>query len=253
MPEDLRGSFRFARIQKSLRTSVERQAREAALDLDRLWGRRFAEASERNGIARHDRELPAFSTDCWTWPDWEALAAWFRASLAEEDWQARLSGITGHALSTDADLSRIPWRDEGVIRGELQFWLPLIACTHGMITSEILQLGPDTVLPHDEHPEILCFSVTNAGGRTTKTLARRRWLPIRHELLDLGFLDLVEQARSDGRRWLWPEMSDDGRTLARLSNYASTFFGDVLRKDLGVTEPELSLAAPATRRRSRKR
>ncbi len=28
--------------------------------------------------------------------------------------------------------------------GELQFWLPLIACMHGMISSEILQLGPDT-------------------------------------------------------------------------------------------------------------
>ncbi|UIJ73888.1 hypothetical protein [Aurantimonas sp. HBX-1] len=83
--------------------------------------------------------------------------------------------------------------------------------------------------------------MTNAGGRTTKTLARRRWMPIRRELLDLGLLDVVEQARADNRRWLSPEMSDDGRALARLSNYASTFFGNILRKDLGVIEPELSL------------
>ncbi|UIJ73887.1 DUF6538 domain-containing protein [Aurantimonas sp. HBX-1] len=119
VPEDLRGSFPFARIQKSLRTSVERQAREAALDLDRLWDRRFAEASERNGYARHDGELPLINTDSWTWPDWEALAAWFKVALAEEDWQARLSEVTGHVLSTDADLSRIPWRDERVIRDHL--------------------------------------------------------------------------------------------------------------------------------------
>ena len=125
--------------------------------------------------------------------------------------------------------------------GELQFWLPLIACMHGMITSEILQLGPDTVLPHDEHPDILCFSVTNAGGRTTKTLARRRWMPIRRELIDLGLLELVEQARSEDRRWLWPEMNDDGRTLGRLSNYASAFFGVILREDLKVTDPDLTL------------
>ena len=108
VPEDLRGSFPFARVQKSLRTSVERQAREAALDIDRLWDRRFAEASERSGLARRDGDLLVMSTDDWAWPDWEALAAWFEASLAEEDWQARLSEITGQALSTDADLSHIP-------------------------------------------------------------------------------------------------------------------------------------------------
>ena len=507
VPEDLRGSFPFSRVQKSLRTAVERQAREAALDLDRLWDRRFAEVRERGGHACEDGGLPVISTDDWTWPDWQALASWLEASLGEEDWQARLAKTTGPALSADADPSHIPWRDDRVVRehidrekllktlsvaeysdqrggfvrgyvrslgitisrsdphflrfmaachtaelsylklfrlresrqggignthpdtiegpwrvlhvsrgaglgavssartmsaagssssagagsdgsasadgwtgktlsdcidkwtahrrtakqavrehhlndmrktvalfqsqtgvrdiglisrkhvlafrdqlstttdyktatinkkvsyitsllstarnagwiereigtkvflqvpgdegtreaftdrqldaifshpiftqgyrsslvkacGELQFWLPLIGCAHGMITSEILQLGPDTVLPHDEHQEILCFSVTNAGGRTTKTLARRRWMPIRREMIDLGLRDLVEQARSEGRRWLWPEMSDDGRTLARLSNYASTFFGSILREDLKVTEPDLTL------------
>ncbi|WP_418885052.1 hypothetical protein [Aurantimonas endophytica] len=42
MPEDLRGCFPFARIRKSLRTSVERQTREAALDLDGTWDRQRA-------------------------------------------------------------------------------------------------------------------------------------------------------------------------------------------------------------------
>ena len=148
----------------------------------------------------------------------------------------QVEAIFSHRIFTDGHRSPL-----AKACGELQFWLPLIACTHGMITSEVLQLGPDTVLPHDEHPDILCFSVTNAGGRTTKTLARRRWIPIRRELLDLGFLNFVEQARAEKRRWLWPEMADDGRTLARLSNYASTFFGDLLRRDLAITEPDLSL------------
>lgn len=504
VPEDVRDVFPFTRVQKSLRTEVERRAREAALDLDRLWDGRFAEARERKGLVSNTGELAAIGTDGWAWPDWEALAAWFEASLAEEDWQARLLTITGPVLSKDADPSRIPWRDavtarehidremllrsisvseygearasfvrsyirrlgvaltrsdpnflrfmaachaaelsyldlfrlresrqggignthpdaiEGTWRqlrgshpheaapfqggaptdassamvpsptapssaggwagktlthcidkwvsnrrsakqavrdhhlsdmrktvaafeahtglrdiglitrrhvlafrdqlnsrpdyktatvnkkvsyitsllstalnagwidreigskvflqvpgdegtreaftdpqltaifshriftsgyrsssvkacGELQFWLPLIACMHGMISSEILQLGPDTVLPHDEYPEILCFSVTNAGGRTTKTLARRRWVPIRRELLDLGLLDLVERARHEDRPWLWPAMDKDGKTLARISNYASTFFGNILRKDLTITEPGLSL------------
>ncbi len=57
--------------------------------------------------------------------------------------------------------------------GDLQFWLPLIACLHGMISSEILQLGPDTLLPPDA-PDVLCFEVTIAGDRRVKTLVRRR-------------------------------------------------------------------------------
>lgn len=117
VPKDPRGSFPLAR--KSLRTSVERQAREAALELDRLWDRRFAEARERIGLARRDGDLFALSTDDWAWPDWEALAAWFEASLAEEGWQARLSQITGHALSTNAELSHIPWRDARIVRDHI--------------------------------------------------------------------------------------------------------------------------------------
>ena len=116
VPEDLRGSFPFPRVQKSLRTAVERQARAAALDLDQIWDRRFREARERTGLACDDSELSLLSTIRWTWPDWEALAAWFEASLAEEDWQARLVAMPGPVLAKDADPCRIPWRDDRIIR-----------------------------------------------------------------------------------------------------------------------------------------
>ncbi len=62
--------------------------------------------------------------------------------------------------------------------GELEFWIPLISVVAGSITSEILQLGPDTIGPHPAHPEIVCFHVTNAGGRSRKTEPvpqRRSW------------------------------------------------------------------------------
>ena len=148
----------------------------------------------------------------------------------------QLDAILSHPIFTQGDRSSLV-----KACGELQFWPPLIACVHGMITSEILQLGPDTVVPHDEHPEILCFTVTNAGGRTTNTLARRRGMPIRRELIDLGLLDLVERARMEDMRWLWPEVNDEGQTLARLPNYASTFFGPILRADLEIGEADLTL------------
>ncbi|WP_206454398.1 DUF6538 domain-containing protein [Aurantimonas marina] len=116
VPEDLRDVFPFTRVQKSLRTEVERRAREVALDLDRLWDGRFAEARERKGLVSNTGELPSIRTEEWAWPDWEALAGWFEASLAEEGWQARLLTMTGPVLSKDADFSRIPWRDDVAAR-----------------------------------------------------------------------------------------------------------------------------------------
>lgn len=89
VPEDLRHEFPFARIQRSLRTRDKRVVREAALEHDREWERRFAEARLRRGTASDDTgSIARIDTTCWSWPDWEALAVWFRLTLANEDWQA---------------------------------------------------------------------------------------------------------------------------------------------------------------------
>lgn len=118
--------------------------------------------------------------------------------------------------------------------GELQFWLPLIACLHGMISSEILQLGPDTVVPHPEAPQVLCFEVTNAGDRRVKTLARRRWVPIRRELLALSLTDLVAVAKQEQRRWLWSDMNTQNGDVTRVSGYFSSFWAALSRDELEV-------------------
>jgi hypothetical protein len=495
VPDDLRTAFPFARIQKSLRTRDPRRARAAALELDRLWDGRFAEARRAKGLMTTDEGPASITTDHWTWPDWQSLAAWFGACLTEEDWRARLSSATGDVLGSPPDLSRLPWRapdvtkehitrsrtlratsvsnyatgrfgvvqtyvrrigvvlnrshpdherfmaaclqaelayldifsdregrrggldqphpdmidgpwrrerrdelrsgtrdgaqemapapvlqpdrvgktlrdcrakwienrgkarkqarpeylremdhtvaafeahagvtDIGQIRRkhvlafrdhlgspskeykvqtvnkkvgfissllstalnagwietplgpdiflevpededrrepygevelttlfahpiftagyrftrakachELQFWLPLIACLHGMISSEILQLGPDTVVPHPEAPEILCFEVTNAGDRRVKTLARRRYVPIRQEILDLGFKEVVSKARNEGWRWLWSDMVASSGNVTRVSGYFSSFWAGFSRDDLKITAEGTSL------------
>ena len=84
--EDLRAAFPFARVQKSLATRDERKARAAALDLDRIWDQRFAEARRARGLIVVTDGPAPLGTDEWSWPDWQALATWFGASLAEEDW-----------------------------------------------------------------------------------------------------------------------------------------------------------------------
>ena len=65
--------------------------------------------------------------------------------------------------------------------GDLQFWLPLISVAHGLISSEILQLGPDTICRHPD-ADVWCFRVTTAGGRSIKSFARERYVPIRREV-----------------------------------------------------------------------
>jgi hypothetical protein len=67
--------------------------------------------------------------------------------------------------------------------GELEFWIPLISIVSGLIGSEILQLGLDAIKPHPEYLDITRFYVTNAGGRSLKTHARKRYVPVRSELL----------------------------------------------------------------------
>ena len=100
---------------------------------------------------------------------------------------SELAHIFGHRIFTGGP------PDKRVKAGrELQFWLPLISCTHGLISSEIIQLGPDTIATYPD-TNILCFNVTTAGGRHVKEFSRRRWVPIRRELQSYGLSALVER------------------------------------------------------------
>ncbi len=147
---------------------------------------------------------------------------------------AQLERIFGHRLFTEG------WRPSSVkALGEFAFWFPLISITSGLITSEAGQLGPDTVGPHPDDPSILVMTVTTAGSRTVKAYARKRSVPIRQELLDLGFMNLVEAARRGGRRTLWKEAEAVGWPLA--SNYFSAFWTTLIQKDLGLETEDQTL------------
>jgi hypothetical protein len=496
VPEDLRAEFPFARIQRSLGTQDKRKAREAALELDRNWERRFAEARIRKGVGSDDiGGIARIDTAQWTWSDWEALALWLKLTLANDDWQVRLTGAPGRLLGANADIKSLPWRDDetvkqhiargrvlakmtvgaytsdcvgdvqahirrlgviisrtdphfdrfmaacmaaelayldifkqregriggldqphpetvpgpwrqaraepatavppspvvrhakqtadteitlagktladcrakwvenrnkvkkkvrpshlremdsviaafevqakvrdiGAIRrrhllafrdhlssttdyaagtinkkigfissllgtalnagwtetslggslflevpqdeggrepysndelatifasptfttgyrnkqvkacGEVQFWLPLISCVHGMISSEILQLGPDSFKPHPDAPQIWCMIVTNAGDRRIKTLARQRWVPIRKELLDLGLLKLVEAASSQQKRFIWQVLSEHGDDVEKVSGYFSSYWSRFSDRKLMIQTEGTSL------------
>ena len=150
---------------------------------------------------------------------------------------------------SDADLSRIfgqpiftggPLLNRVKAGKELQFWLPVISCTHGLISSEILQLGPDTIVPYPG-TDILCFNVTNAGGRSTKEFARRRYMPIRRRLLDIGLPALVERARRMGWRTLWSAVEARDGNITLVASMVSAFWSSHSRGELEITDEEKTL------------
>ncbi|MHA6691236.1 DUF6538 domain-containing protein [Devosia sp. A449] len=123
---------------------------------------------------------------------------------------------------------------------ELQFWLPLISVMHGLISSEVLQLGPDTICQYPGS-EVWCFRVTTAGGRSIKTFARERYVPIRKEILDLGLMQLVDSARSNNNKNLWSVMALPDWTISKASNYFSDFWSRSQAKEFGVENEDTSL------------
>jgi hypothetical protein len=124
--------------------------------------------------------------------------------------------------------------------GILEFWLPLISVVSGLITTEILQLGPDTVGPHPDQPDIVCFNVTNGGGRSLKAFARKRYVPVRTEIWTNGLERIVEAARRNGSKPLWPAV-EANPNITRLSNMFSGFWSDFLRRKVGVADPMKTL------------
>ena len=149
---------------------------------------------------------------------------------------ADLSQIFAHRTFTKGTL------DTRVKSGrELQFWLPVISCLHGLISSEIIQLGPDSIVCYPG-TDILCFNVTTAGGRHTKAVSRKRFVPIRRELLSDGALPaLVERAKLSGWRSLWSAVDDRNGDADRVASMFSSFWSGFLRRDLAIKDPRKSL------------
>ena len=114
-----------------------------------------------------------------------------------------------------------------------RFWIPLIAIFTGSRLGEICQLLCADI--QTEHG-VPFFHFTTKGTKAAdpkkklKNKASDRIVPIHDELLKMGFLDFVEQARAKGVR-LFPEIKQG--TDGAWSTYSSKFFNGYL-KAIGV-------------------
>ena len=158
---------------------------------------------------------------------------------AMEEFRARAKDVAGLELSEGREIrqSRIirrSWSDERlfelfsspIYRGnsgkkrhasgskidrDAIYWVPLINATMGLRPEETLQLHKSDVLRRNG---IVVIHVNDDADKTIKSKAANRYVPVPEILLNLGFLDWVNEQRQMSGRHLFPEIANhegDGR------------------------------------------
>ncbi|WP_404355799.1 DUF6538 domain-containing protein [Methylotuvimicrobium sp. KM1] len=90
-------------------------------------------------------------------------------------------------------------------KGVHKFWLPVVGLFTGARVSEICQINPQKDVILDDSG-VLYLSINNDGeGKSVKTAAGVRVVPVHSRLIELGFLDYVESVRKAGHTRLFPQ------------------------------------------------
>jgi integrase len=90
-----------------------------------------------------------------------------------------------------------------------RFWVLLLSLYHGLRLNEACQLRPEDIVERDGVPASFVRSA-NVSQRV-KSLAGTRIVPLHPEIISVGFLDFVAEARSKQRERLFPELTLDAR------------------------------------------
>lgn len=128
----------------------------------------------------------------------EATIKDMRASLPETKRKLWTSSELAALLSTDK------WSSSKTQIDAPLFWVPLIARLHGLRSEEILQLKPENVRCDDG---IHFFDIERGTGQSAKSENARRFVPIHSQLIELGFLQLVERQKTLGKNRIFSRVS----------------------------------------------
>jgi integrase len=85
------------------------------------------------------------------------------------------------------------------------YWVPLIAAYSGMRREEISGIGVDYVREDDG---IHFFDVITTSDRRIKNASSKRKIPLHEDLINLGLLELVRDARKAGHGLLFPDLRE---------------------------------------------
>jgi integrase len=87
------------------------------------------------------------------------------------------------------------------------YWCPLIGAYTGARREEIAGFAPSDIVEIDG---IMCFSIEDSELRRVKNLSSHRIVPIHSQLIELGFLEHVENAKISKEISLFPELYEVG-------------------------------------------
>ena len=94
-------------------------------------------------------------------------------------------------------------------RGEVSFWLPVLALFTGGRRAELAGLRVSDVQDISGH-KMLSFVEDREADRTLKTRNSQRAVPVHPVLRELGFLAYVAARKGDGEKaWLFPSVAPD--------------------------------------------
>lgn len=125
----------------------------------------------------------------------------------------------------------LPCKQKGA-GADAGYWIPLLGLYSGARSSELCQLHISDIV---QVQGIWAIDINeDAEGKTVKTKASRRQVPIHSELIRLGFLDYVEATRKAGNERLWPALAlREGRP----SHTFSRWFGKYPR----MANPDIAI------------
>lgn len=146
---------------------------------------------------------------------------------------------TGWRPFTDEELIKIFSPDTFLsLSDPSDFWLPLLGLFTGARIEELCQMliDEDVRQVGEGQEKIWVISITDLGDddeedKQIKTDAARRLIPLHPKLIELGFLDYVEDAKPFGRR-LFPYLT--ANRYGKYQKRPSKHFGEYLDK-LGIT------------------
>lgn len=113
-----------------------------------------------------------------------------------------------------------------------RFWIPLLSLFHGLRLGEACQLHVSDVTKLDGVSVILIRSTDDDDEDTekrVKTEAGERFVPVHPEVVEIGFLDYVDQMRRAGKQRLFPEL-EAAKATGYLSDVFSKWFARFLEK-----------------------
>ncbi|QFT74013.1 Phage integrase family protein [Ruegeria sp. THAF33] len=115
------------------------------------------------------------------------------------------------------------------MRGTARYWLPLLGLFTGARLNELCQL---TVKDVREDDGITFLDITDeAEDQKVKSASGRRRIPVHRQLVELGFLEFVDEQRDAGEVQLFPELKVDASGYR--SGEFSKFFSRYLER-IGV-------------------